>query len=332
MRQVLALGPMPERQLRFLIALATWLSDETRTVRVGFGQLIADSGTALNTARKARRELEAARKLASTVGRGKGNLTVWTVLCLPETAFPAESEAAAKGTSDVDPFSADSKGTSDVDPFTPVDNSPKGTSREPQKVPNEAPKRYQGQRADQREPDMGFNLRAKPSGSLSLPAREAGDGETREEKDDVVIEGKITSAPGGAPTLADRIVVAVGCTGENAEAFIQHMRRKPNVRSATALLNTAIKNGTIADLYAEESASAITMAEMYARMNTAPTAPPSAPEPRPPVQVVQTPSMPTWKTVKCPVCEAAPGQFCHRPGTADVTSTHKGRQAEAVSQ
>jgi hypothetical protein len=99
-RQVLALGPMPDRQLRFLVALATWLPDDTRIVSVGFDTLIAETGNARNTVRQARRELEAARKVTSKRGDGRGHLTLWTVLCLPE-----------KGVSDVDPLPGAERGS-----------------------------------------------------------------------------------------------------------------------------------------------------------------------------------------------------------------------------
>jgi hypothetical protein len=98
-RQVLALGRLPDRQLRFLVALATWLPDESRSVRVGFGTLLEHTGNARNTVKAARRELEADGRLSSVASRGRGHLTLWTVHCLPE-----------KGVSYVDPFSVDGKG------------------------------------------------------------------------------------------------------------------------------------------------------------------------------------------------------------------------------
>lgn len=148
-RQVLALGPMPDRQLRLLVALATWLSDETRVVRVGFDKLIEASGNTRNTVRRARRELEEDGRVSSVTTRGRGNLAVWTVHCLPE-----------KGVSDVDPFS---KGVSDVDPFP----RGKGVNQAAEKGSISTEKRGQPQLADQQEPDTGLNRRANPSSSLS---------------------------------------------------------------------------------------------------------------------------------------------------------------------
>jgi len=97
------------------------------------------------------------------------------------------------------------------------------------------------------------------------------------------------------------------------------MRRKPRVRSATALLSTAIGNGTIADLYAEESAAAAEMAEMaeaLSVMRAAPTPAAAAPpESRAPVRVMEDAPVPPWKQVECPVCKAAPGAFCINAAT-----------------
>lgn len=76
MRQVLGLGAMPEWQLRCLIALATWMGDDSRTVRVGLATLIEECGNTHNTVSKARRELESGGLLKSQGSRGKGHLTV----------------------------------------------------------------------------------------------------------------------------------------------------------------------------------------------------------------------------------------------------------------
>jgi hypothetical protein len=141
-RQVLALGEMPMRQLRFLVALATWLPDDSRSVRVGFGVLVDQTGNVRNTARKARRELEDSKRLSSVAGNGAGHLTLWTALCLPE-----------KGVSDVDPLPADEKGING-----------------PQQRGSTGPgKGGQGQPADLPEPDRGLDRLANPSGSGSLP-------------------------------------------------------------------------------------------------------------------------------------------------------------------
>ncbi len=222
-RQVLALGPMPERQLRLLIALATWMSDDTRTVRTGFETLITETGNTHNTVRNARRELEALGMLDSQGGRGKGNLTVWTVLCLPEKGVNAADPLEdSKGTNEVGTFSGDLKGTSEVGPFTPVDNSPKGTNREPQKVPTEDGKRYQGQRADQQEPEMGFNLWAKPLGSLS-------------------------PSPG---LHADLAAVVPDVTERETQGVIEILRKR-GAKSVGAVLRAEIRDGTAGALVDE---------------------------------------------------------------------------------
>ncbi|MGO9294782.1 MAG: hypothetical protein ACLP52_13065 [Streptosporangiaceae bacterium] len=140
-RQVLALGPMRERQLRFLLALATWMDDDTRTVTVGFVAVIAATGNSHNTVRKARQELEKDGRVSSLTSRGRGHLAVWTVHCLPE-----------KGTNGVGPFSPTAKGTNGVGPFSSGE-----------KVPTGPEKRYQAQSADQAERVEGLNLMAKPS-------------------------------------------------------------------------------------------------------------------------------------------------------------------------
>ena len=154
-RQVLALGPMPDRQLRFLIALATWLPDDSRAVRVGLDSLIKASGNSHNTVRKARRELEAVGKLASVSSRGRGHLTLWIADCLPE-----------KGTSEGGPLcpdSADGKDTSDAGPFNSAE-----------KVPTRAEKRYQAKLADLQEPKRGLKRMAKAlSPSPTCSARQS---------------------------------------------------------------------------------------------------------------------------------------------------------------
>lgn len=174
----------------------------------------------------------------------------------------------------------------------------------------------------------------KTSPHLSRPVREvlaptAPDG--REEIDDDVIEGKIARAPGGAPTLAERIADAVpGATLRDAEALIRTARRDPAVRHPAAWLQAAIENGTIADLFADEVAKAAFAASLVA---TAPVAAPSyaAPEPRTP-PLVQEPQMPSWKQVECPVCEAAPGQFCRKLETGGNAATHPERRRAAAAR
>lgn len=99
-RQVLKLH-LREREEHLLIGLATFLTDNSRTALVGVDALMDASGQARNTFRSARRELEKTGRLASRqTGTGRGKVTEWTVLCLPETAGPA-----GKGVNLVNPVS-----------------------------------------------------------------------------------------------------------------------------------------------------------------------------------------------------------------------------------
>lgn len=139
-RQVLALGPMPDRQLRLLVALATWMGDDSLTVRVGFGMLTGDMGTSADTARRARRDAREAGRISYVPGRGRGHVTLWIIHCLP-----------AKGEQDAAPLSGDVK----------------GEQRPPEKGGNLAHKRGAAHRADQQDPEHGLDLPAKPSSSLS---------------------------------------------------------------------------------------------------------------------------------------------------------------------
>ena len=138
-RQVLALGDMPDRQLRLLVALATWLPDSTRTVRVGVDALTAATGKTRNTFRRARRELESDGRVGSQPGQHRGDLTIWTVYCLPE-----------KGVNESDPLPAK-----------------KGVNPEPGRGSIGDEKGGQPQAADLREPDRWLKSLAKPSSSLS---------------------------------------------------------------------------------------------------------------------------------------------------------------------
>jgi hypothetical protein len=84
-RQVLALPKKPERQLRLLAAIATFLSDDTCEVEAGLPAVVKASGLSRRHAKIARDELTKAGDLAYKPGLGAGNHTLWTVLCLPET-------------------------------------------------------------------------------------------------------------------------------------------------------------------------------------------------------------------------------------------------------
>jgi len=157
-RQVLALPKMPENQLRLLLALATYLTDDSRSVRIGFDALVRDSGNVRNTVRAARRALEASGKLTSEGGgRGPGDVPLWTVLCLP-----------AKGVSDVNPLARD-KGVSEVDPVNEVDPHPaaKGVSRAGLRGSTGPEKGGQSKSADLRKPGAVLNRGAKPQSSAA---------------------------------------------------------------------------------------------------------------------------------------------------------------------
>ena len=163
-RQVLALGVMPDRQLRLLIALATWLPDDTRTVRVGFDTLIRDTGNVRNTVRKARRELEGAGQLSSIAGDGRGLLTLWTVLCLPEKGVNASAPLPVKGVNIADPL-LDVKGVNIADPLLdPLPGGVKGVNPVAERGSSDPEKGGQGQRADLQKPVHWLNSRAKPLG------------------------------------------------------------------------------------------------------------------------------------------------------------------------
>lgn len=139
-RQVLALDPMPDRELRFLLALATYMDDDSRNVKVGFSALTEATGRSADTARRGRKGNQKAGRISYLPGRGRGHLTTWTVLCLPQ-----------KGGNNGAPFSADVKG---VQP-----GSEKGG--------NHADKRGATNHPDQQEPKHWLIRMAKSS--LSLP-------------------------------------------------------------------------------------------------------------------------------------------------------------------
>jgi hypothetical protein len=105
-RQVLAIKPkLLDSRHRLMVALATWLNDDSMTAVVGFDVLMEQAQLARNTAKDARKTLAADGYLTWTSPRGRGNRTAWTVHHLPEL----------KGVSDVDPFPAAEKGSTDPD-------------------------------------------------------------------------------------------------------------------------------------------------------------------------------------------------------------------------
>lgn len=142
-RQVLAIKPkLSESKLRLAVALATWMTDDSMTVEVGFDEIMRLAQLARNTARDARKALAADGYLSWTSPRGRGNRTAWTFHRLPEL----------KGVSGTDPFSGgDGKGVSDVDPLSVAE---KGST--------EARKRGQPERADLQGGGDRLNRQAKP--------------------------------------------------------------------------------------------------------------------------------------------------------------------------
>jgi hypothetical protein len=170
------------------------MGDQTRTVSVGFSQLITDTGQSHNTVRNARRELEGDGKLASKRGDGRGHVTFWTVLCLPE-----------KGTSEVGTLSDErEKGTSEVGTLSDDGEARKGTNRGPERVPTEGQKGYQPKRADQREHDRGLDLIARPfSKELSEPANEGQNGDEKQPGTLSVIGDLGRGTPGRERKAAD---------------------------------------------------------------------------------------------------------------------------------
>lgn len=247
----------------------------------------------------------------------------------------------------------DSQGSASANPDDPVDNSSQGSSRansKPEVKGSESASQgssranYQGSAVSPLPAETSHiphdphinqpsSLSPRAGGAVSATAANG-----RDERDDVVIEGKITTAPHGTPSLAEQIAAAVpGAALEDAEALIGIARRNPKIRHPAAWLRTAIDNGTIADLFADEAAKAASAAELFSAMHAAPSATPAAPETCMPPQPVE-PQVPTWKQVECPVCKAAPAGFCTNPATGAFAATHAERhraasasQAEAAS-
>lgn len=162
-RQVLVLGDMPRRQLRFLVALATYLDDDSLSVRLGFATLTEAAGLSERWMKAARAELRDAKRIEYEPGRYRGDLTRWTVLCLPEKGAPIRSALPASGKGIPVGASFDSRKGVPDDPGRGHLNGSEGGTLES---------------ADQQEPERKLNLPAKPSSSLSsleLVARQLAD-------------------------------------------------------------------------------------------------------------------------------------------------------------
>jgi len=139
-RQVLALGDdMPVRHLRFMVALATYLGDDSRQVRIGFDALTATARLTRRNMKLARGELRDSGRIDYLPGKHRGDLTLWIALCLPERGSPT--------------------GTS----FEAQKGVPYGSERGSPGTEKGGPR----QDADQQKPEHSLNRQAKPSGSLS---------------------------------------------------------------------------------------------------------------------------------------------------------------------
>ena len=141
-RQVLALGDMPRRQLRFLVALATYLSDDSASVRVGFAALTEAAGLSERWMKATRAELREAKRIEYEPGRYRGELTLWTLLCLPEKGAPIGI------------------------PIDGQKGAPNGTGRGHPDA-KEGGTRYL---AGQRQPEPRLNHQARPSGGAASGA------------------------------------------------------------------------------------------------------------------------------------------------------------------
>lgn len=352
-RQVLGLGRMPERQRTLLVALATWMNDDTRVVTVAYSELVKNTGQAPNTVKAARRELEAAGKLASDPGgKFKGNRTVWAVLCLPETA--------GMGVNIADPHTAESKGVNIADPLATAGKGVNGTDV---RGSNGARIGGQPQLADQREPDRGFNPQAKTSGSISLsaPASVAVDDDDERENDDF---GEEQLDPDHV-LLAEAVPGADELDVEWAITTLQIRKHHSEIRTTVrAYLRKVIANGdaqALVDDAAAERRRAKTIPAADGPFDTrtggdgffnsrgepidpqasaAPLAGPvvageviqpdtGVPGTRVPAPPAYESPAPGWQQVECPVCKVGPGRFCCRPGTIDVTATHAARHEAA---
>ncbi len=146
-RQVIALGKMPERQRMLLIALATFMHDDDLAVRVSVDALMKTAGLSRNTFRSARRELEEGGRIRAVPGgHGSRDVTTWTVSCLP-----------AQGVNALNPLS---QGVNESDPL-------QGVSRTSFRGSTERHSGGQPKSADQAKRDRWLNRMAKDS--LSSP-------------------------------------------------------------------------------------------------------------------------------------------------------------------
>jgi hypothetical protein len=180
-RQVLKLH-LRERQEHLLVGLATFLTDGSRTACVGVDALMDASGQARNTFKAARADLEKTGKLASRqTGAGRGAVTEWTALCLPETAGPVV------------------KGVNLVNPVSVVDPLPerKGVNADSERGSNGHQEGGQDRAADQQQPNT-LNRRAKPYGSAAAAQTAKDQGQ-----EPSVRKSQNRRLPDGPETVAD---------------------------------------------------------------------------------------------------------------------------------
>lgn len=167
-----------------MLGLATFLNDDSRTAFVGVDALMDASGQARNTFKAARRELERDGRLASQQsGVGRGKVTEWTALCLPETA---------------------GKGVNIVNPVSVVDPLPerKGVNADEERGSIGTLEGGQGQRSDQQEPRT-LNRRAKPYGSAAA-AQAAKEQDQPQDQEQPLTNSQTRRVRQGPGPVADR--------------------------------------------------------------------------------------------------------------------------------
>ena len=142
-REILALPKMPERQLRFLIALETFTCGEDGWREAGTELLASAAGLSVNTIVKARGELGASGAIEYRRGNGRGQVSTYRRK-VPATlsTFPSrERYPTMLGT-----FQAPERYPTMLGTFQAPERYPsrprKGTQTGPGKVPKQAPERY----------------------------------------------------------------------------------------------------------------------------------------------------------------------------------------------
>ena len=110
--EILALPKMPERQLRFLLALETITCREDGRREVGIDLLAKKAGLSVNTAVRARRDLVKSGAIEYRRGDGRGHLSTYRIKVPINDVHLPEPE---KVPSDTDHLSSPGKVPSDTD-------------------------------------------------------------------------------------------------------------------------------------------------------------------------------------------------------------------------